>query len=151
VLSTPAGQPFCFVSELGDSARRVPEPPRFGSGRHLADQLSLDLPAADFERDADFWAALTGWPRRGQEDEFDRIAVPARLPAQLLLQRLDEDAPDGVHAHLDLCADDRDAEVRRHQELGAELVRRTEHWTTLRDPAGFVYCVTARRPGVRFT
>jgi len=151
VLATPAGQPFCFVTEEPDRARQAPPPPQTASGRHLVDQLCFDLPAADFERDADFWAALTGWRRRGREDEFDRIAVPEWLPAQFLLQRLDEDAPDGVHAHLDLSADDRDLEAARHQQLGAELVRRTEHWTTLRDPAGFVYCVTGRRTGLRFT
>lgn len=151
VLATPAGQPFCFVQEEPGRHRQAPDPPAFATGRHLPDQLSLDLPPDGFERDADFWAALTGWRRRGREDEFDRIAVPAWLPAQLLLQRLDAGAPEGVHAHLDLCADDRDAEVERHRALGAQVVRRTEHWTTLRDPAGLVYCVTARTPGVRFT
>jgi len=151
VLATPAGQPFCFVEEDAGRHRQAPEPPKFDSGRHLVDQLSFDLPAAEFDRDADFWAALTGWRRRGREEEFDRIAVPEWLPVQFLLQRLDEDDSDGVHAHLDLSADDRDADVERHRQLGAEVVRRTEHWTTLRDPAGVVYCVTARATGRRFT
>ena len=77
---------------------------------------------------------------------FDRLGVPRSLPAQILLQRVDDDAP---HAHLDFSADDRDAEAERHCALGAEVVRRTEGWTTLRDPSGAVYCVTVRPTGVR--
>jgi len=30
--------------------------------------------------------------------------------------------------------------------LGAEVVRVAEHWTTLRDPAGLLYCITDRDP-----
>ncbi|HVU91320.1 MAG TPA: VOC family protein [Jatrophihabitans sp.] len=151
VLATPAGQQFCLVAEDAGRPRRRAAPPRFGAHRSLADQLSLDLPAGAFETDAGFWAAFTGWPRRGPDgSEFDRLAVPGPLPAQLLLQRLDPDAPEGAHAHLDFSADDRDAEVERHRALGAEPVRRTRQWTTLRDPAGLVYCVTRRRTGERF-
>ena len=29
----------------------------------------------------------------------------------------------------------------------AEVVRRTDGWTVLRDPAGLAYCVTGRAPG----
>jgi len=37
------------------------------------------------------------------------------------------------------------AEVARHVELGAGVMRRVPgDWTTLRDPAGREYCVTAR-------
>jgi hypothetical protein len=35
-------------------------------------------------------------------------------------------------------------ETARHQDLGARAVRRTPHWTTLRDPAGRGYCLTRR-------
>lgn len=158
VLATPGGQPFCFIGEQPARGGRRPAPPRFPGGRSLADQFCFDLPAGEFDRDADFWAALTGWPRlRRQQEagtEFDRIGVPERLPAQFLFQRLGPDEADdigGTHAHLDLSADDRDAEVERHISLGAEVVRSTEGWTTLRDPAGLVYCVTCRSTGVRIT
>jgi Glyoxalase-like domain len=42
-----------------------------------------------------------------------------------------------------------DAEVQRHVELGARVVRRVPgDWTTLADPAGREYCVTGRSPGL---
>lgn len=46
--------------------------------------------------------------------------------------------------HLDLACDDRDAEEQRHRVLGADFVRRTDQWTTMRDPAGRDYCLTRR-------
>ena len=68
------------------------------------------------------------------------------MPVRILLQRLGSDDPGPARAHADLACDDRPAEVHRHVELGAEPVRVAEHWTTLRDPAGLVYCVTDRDP-----
>jgi hypothetical protein len=40
--------------------------------------------------------------------------------------------------------DDRDAETARHEAFGGDVRLRAEHWTTLRDPAGFTYCITDR-------
>ena len=64
----------------------------------------------------------------------------------MLLQRLEDEQP-SVTAHLDLSCDDRDAETSRQQALGADVVRRTDGWTVMRDPAGRHYCNTGRRPG----
>lgn len=40
----------------------------------------------------------------------------------------------------------RAAETDRHVALGGVVINPAEHWTTLRDPAGLVYCITERRP-----
>ena len=154
VLSTPAGLPFCLVAEEPGRIRTPSAPGSWPEGRSAFDQLCLDLPARAFESECDFWAELTGWPRLGRRDdtpEFDRLDVPTELPVQLLLQRLGEDDTGGIHAHADLSADDRATEVARHEALGARVVRVTDGWTTLSDPVGLVYCVTDRRPGVRYT
>ena len=57
------------------------------------------------------------------------------------------DDPQPIRAHVDLSCDDNAAEVARHERLGAQVVRRTEGWTTLRDPLGSLYCVSRRVPG----
>jgi predicted enzyme related to lactoylglutathione lyase len=147
VLETPAGQPFCLVADDRRSPRRRAPAPEWTAGRSLADQLCLDIPATRYDAETRFWADLTGWPYCSTDaPEFSRLNPPARLPVQFLLQRLGDD-PAVARAHLDMSADDRDAEVSRHQRSGATLVRICEGWTTLRDPAGLVYCVTRRRPG----
>jgi hypothetical protein len=51
----------------------------------------------------------------------------------------------------DLACDDVPAEVARQVGLGAQVVREVPgDWTTLRDPAGREYCVTARSPFADF-
>src|SRR5581483_11914549 len=100
---------------------------------------------ADFDDEARFWMELTGWERRASDHpEFDRLIRPAGHPLRILLQRMDETEP--IHAHVDFSCDDVGAEVARHEALGGEVVRRTEGWTTLRDPVGLAYCVTRRVP-----
>lgn len=134
VLRSPAGLAFCLVPWAGEAVR-----PR--GGRALVDQMCLDIPLPQFDAEADFWSALTGWPRRRvSPDEFDVLDRPPGMPLRLLLQRVG--GPAGMH--LDLACADRAAEVARHQQLGAQVEREREQWTTLRDPAGRRYCITDR-------
>lgn len=140
VLRSPAGLLFCVVAWSGERVRPAPV------GASLVDQVCLDVPVARFEAEAGFWSALTGWPRRAAGlPEFDFLVRPDGMPLRLLLQRTG-----GTRAgmHLDLACADVPAEVARHVALGASVVRRVPgDWTTLRDPAGREYCVTARWPG----
>ena len=145
VLGSPAGIEFCLVPWRGEAVR--PGAVRWPGGqRSVVDQLSLDVPVARFEAEADFWAGLTGWPRRAANlPEFEFLRRPAGMPVRLLMQRIGAAAA-GVH--VDLACDDVAAEVARHVGLGAQVVRRVPgDWTTLRDPSGREYCVTGRSPG----
>ena len=76
--------------------------------------------------------------------EFVFLERAPGLPVRLLLQRT---GSGGAGVHVDLACDDVDAEVARQVGLGAQVVRRVPgDWTTLRDPLGRDYCVTARPP-----
>nr|BFE72424.1 hypothetical protein GCM10020092_057250 [Actinoplanes digitatis] len=135
VLRSPAGLLFCLVPWRGEAVRLT-------GGRGLVDQMCLDVPRAVFDGEADFWAAVTGWERQpGSLPEFDFLVRPDGMPLRLLLQRV---GGDGAGMHLDLACDDRAAEVARHVELGAAVAWTGPRWTTLRDPAGWPYCVTDR-------
>jgi predicted enzyme related to lactoylglutathione lyase len=148
VLETPGGQPFCLARDDRPRARCRPEPPQWPSGRSLTDQLCLDIPADRYDRETEFWTALTGWrTARSDAPEFRRLDPPGTLPVQFLLQRLGAEDIAGPRAHVDLSADNRDAEVARHESLGATVRQVCEGWTTLHDPAGLIYCVTRRPPG----
>jgi len=145
VLSSPAGQPFCFMRH--DQEQRRARPRRWPTGQHsLLDQICLDIPADAFDAECGFWAELTGWPQGRTSAEFVNLVRPAAVPLRILLQRLGTDDPGPARAHVDLSCDDRPVEVRRQVELGAVQVTAAEHWTTLRDPTGLVYCVTDRLP-----
>ncbi|MDR6976770.1 hypothetical protein J2X68_003463 [Streptomyces sp. 3330] len=139
VLRSPAGQVFCAVPWLGESAR----PPVVAGSR--LDQVCMDVPPSAYESEVAFWSGLLpDWSARpGSRPEFHVVEPPPGLPIRILLQRLDAEGV--ARAHLDLaCGQDIDAVRARHEELGAVLVARRPHWTVMRDPAGGLYCLTAR-------
>jgi hypothetical protein len=141
VCGSPGGMTFCIV---GLHEQHVPTAQPWPTGRSIVDQVCLDIPPSDYDAEVGFWRDLTGWEVQPEESPgFVRLARPGGMPLQFLFQRL-ADEQYVVTGHLDLGCDDRDAEVRRHLDLGAAVVRRTEGWTTLRDPAGRDYCVTTR-------
>ena len=146
VLVSPGGLPFCLVRYRGQSARMVPVGEE--GRRSVLDQVCLDIPASTYDDECGFWADFTGWPLTDahSHDEFRRLTRPPAIPYAFLLQRLD-DLDGAVTAHLDLACEDRDAECERHVRLGAAVVRRTDGWTVMRDPAGLTYCNTRRRQG----
>jgi hypothetical protein len=144
VLRSPAGIVFCLVTWQGEAVCPAPVSWPGGSVSRV-DQLCLDVPADAYEVEAAFWPALTGWPLRAADrPEFAYLERPAGMPLRLLLQRL---GAGSAGMHVDLACAGVDAEVARHVALGAQVVRRVPgDWTTLRDPAGREYCVTARSP-----
>ncbi|GAA4711384.1 VOC family protein [Nocardioides conyzicola] len=143
VLRSPGGLVFCFVSH---PAARRPAAQTWPGGRSQVDQVCLDVPPSAYDVEVAFWQGLTGWDLTAvNEQEFERLQPPDDQPLRWLVQRLDDDGSE-VGAHLDLSADDRDAEVARHVALGATEVARHEWWTVLTDPVGITYCVTRRAP-----
>ncbi len=147
VLRSPGGFVFCFVHEV---LHERPWPTRWPQEHEsVVDQVCLDIPSDRYEAECAFWSGLTGWPVRGSvsRPEFRHLVRPDGIPIRLLLQRLGSSADGPVTGHLDLACDDRPTEVARHVTLGATVV--ADHgggWTTLRDPAGALYCITDRDP-----
>ena len=141
--SSPHGLVFCVVTE---TPARPPAPVDWGTHTSLVDQVCVDVPERWFDDEAAFWSALL---ERDLHDspgyaEFARLDRRPGDPLRFLLQRCGFDGP--VRAHLDLGTTARAAEVDRITPLGAPVVRVTEGWTTLRDPAGLEFCVTDRDP-----
>lgn len=141
--TSPGGLAFCVVTGAEAS---VPAPVDWGTHRSRVDQVCLDIPHEQWDRETGFWSALTGLEILDVDAPgFERLDMPASLPLQVLLQRRDDDeAP--VRAHLDLATDDPAAEVARLRGLGATFLHTGDAWTTLVDPAGLELCVTERRP-----
>jgi predicted enzyme related to lactoylglutathione lyase len=110
-----------------------------------------------------FWAEALGWPEQEIPDDFlqmlrdagvdvDRefyayyaIRDPAGTPSRLLFQRREKSRPESYPLHLDLVADDREAEIDRLVQAGATIEETKRHpertWTVLRDPEGTPFCV----------
>jgi Glyoxalase-like domain len=145
-MRSPGGLPFCLV----DQKEQVrPPAQRFEGNRSRLVQICVDSPPTLHDQEVAFWQAATGWRwRAGNGDEFaGKLYPPAGSSVQLLFQRLGSDDPaTAVRAHIDLGADDIDAEAVRLVGLDAEWLGPGRGWIVLRDPVGMVFCVTRNSP-----
>ena len=116
---------------------------------------------------AEFWAAALGYGRPEFPEEFlreieaeiergelDPTGWAMLMPSEghgprLLFQRRAKTPTESIPIHLDLAAEDRDAEVERLVGLGATFVETKSHriasveetWTVMKDPEGNGFCV----------
>ena len=97
--------------------------------------LQIDVPATDHDAALAYWAGALDGHDGGSGDGPSTHLHGVRSPLGVHVQRV-EDAVDGRY-HLDLAADDVDAQVERLVGLGATVVE----GTILRDPAGLLLCV----------
>lgn len=141
VLTSPGRLPFCVVRWDGEAKRPSPY-------AGIVDQVCLDITPSHFDAEGAFWADVTGWePRQGSRTEFVVLVRPPEQPLRLLLQRLDDERPGPVAAHLDLAAGGAlVTTVSRLTDFGARALRDTSGWVTMRDPVGREFCVTRREP-----
>jgi predicted enzyme related to lactoylglutathione lyase len=109
----------------------------------------LDYPADVYEAGADFWAAVTGWPRspqRGEHGQFTSLAPSTGL-GYLRVQRVGDGGP---RIHVDLWVDDLAAAADEAVALGAAVVAQPyDDVTILRSPGGFVFCLVPGTGGAR--
>jgi predicted enzyme related to lactoylglutathione lyase len=92
---------------------------------------------------AQWWADQLGGEVNDQTGGFFVIVVGG--PVQMAFQKVEDPTPGKNRIHVDLMADDLDAEVERMLTAGAALVERRSvgsfHWVTLSDPDANEFCV----------
>jgi hypothetical protein len=143
---SPGGLDFCVVAHHGEHERPIPSLWPDGH-RSILDQLCVDVAPGSFDAECAFWSEFSGWSlHEGSRKEFAYLTRSSGVALRLLFQRVEDSTKARASAHPDLASDDVGSEVLRHEALGAEVLWVLEDWTTLRDPAGLVYCVTRRRP-----
>jgi hypothetical protein len=145
-MRSPGGLPYCLV----DRQEHL-RPPALVCDAHRSRlvQICIDSPPTVQDQEVAFWRAATGWRwRESHHDEFaGKLHPPAGSSVQLLFQRLGPDDPGtAVRAHIDLGADDVEAETNRLVKLGAERLGPGRGWIVLRDPVGMIFCVTGNSP-----
>lgn len=95
-----------------------------------------------------FWAAVLGWPVSDpwpDHPEFVSFAPPLGA-AYVHRQAVGSAAPT---VHLDVEVEDLERTTGRLTALGAQPVRLTEDWQTLRSPGGLDFCLVRETTGVR--
>ena len=101
----------------------------------------ITIDTTDATRLSAWWAEQTGSRVAQDHDGGYLILAGGGLPSMLASQKVHDPTPGKNRVHLDLTADDRDAEVDRLVgRRGDESFR----WVTLADPDGNQVCVAGR-------
>ncbi len=100
----------------------------------------IDCKTTDLKGAAEFWSAALGMEMRGlageEGDKYIRL-VGQREPLHIEVQMVDHDS----RVHLDIGADDIEAEARRLEKLGAKRVAKVHGWIVMQAPTGQRFCV----------
>ncbi|WP_114559163.1 VOC family protein [Desertihabitans aurantiacus] len=116
-----------------------------------AAHVIVDLGPEVAEAGRAFWSGALGWAVGEpwpDHPEFCSLEPPGGAPSWVHLQEIDA----GARIHIDLMVDEMTAEGARLGDLGATVVRQTEHWLTMRSPGGMEFCLVgagAPEPGAR--
>ena len=100
----------------------------------------IDCKTTDLKGAAEFWSAALGMEMRGlageEGDKYIRL-VGQREPLHIEVQMVDHDS----RVHLDIGADDIEAEASRLEKLGAKRVAKVHGWIVMQAPTGQKFCV----------
>ena len=117
----------------------------------MSDMLRLGstvLGVSDVRRAAEFWGRALGYVPRDEvlDETFVVLAPPDGVGQNISLMRSETPVQDRPRVHLDLYADDPEAEIERLVELGAERVDWQDYpadpdFTVLADTEGNRFCV----------
>lgn len=105
---------------------------------------------ADMERAMAFWTAALGYVERHTDLDFAVLTDPNRRWSNLSLQLSIEPKRGRNRLHLDLYADDQQAEVERLESLGARRLpwdySPDADYVVMADPDGNEFCVIDAGP-----
>ncbi|MCD7097979.1 VOC family protein [Stenotrophomonas sp. MMGLT7] len=100
----------------------------------------IDCQGGDHEVAADFWSQALGLPRGATYADGDaRYTELTGAPAALNIEVQQVGHPSRVH--LDIEADDIDAEAARLEKLGARRIGFVKRWWVMEAPSGQRFCV----------
>jgi predicted enzyme related to lactoylglutathione lyase len=105
----------------------------------------IDCQTDDLDAAADFWSQALGLTitDRNAGDETAQYQMFGNTPADLQIEVQKVDHPSRVH--LDIEADDIDAEAARLEKLGAKKVAFVKRWWVMEAPTGQRFCVVRMR------
>lgn len=100
--------------------------------------LVIDCQTADLSEAIRFWSRALGYPVDGKEDDgrYATLKSPDR-EMKVLLQKVEHPS----RVHLDIEADDIEAEAVRLEQLGAKRIEKIKTWIVMEAPSGHRFCI----------
>ncbi|WP_434380743.1 VOC family protein [Melittangium boletus] len=105
----------------------------------------IDCQSEDLERATDFWSRALGRdvkPPQADSPGYRELATSSEEPL-VLIQRVDHPG----RIHLDIEADDLEAEAKRLEALGAKRVAFIKRWWVMEAPTGQRFCIVNPQRG----
>lgn len=99
----------------------------------------IDCQTEDLEAAAEFWSAALGLPMRVEAEDDPGYRLLRNAPGGLHVEVQKVSHPSRVH--LDIEADDLEAEARRLEALGARRIGNVKRWIVMEAPTGQRFCV----------
>lgn len=100
----------------------------------------IDCHTDDLDSAAEFWSEALGYRAKRSTDPAEGNYVLLETgPNEPHIELQSVDHPSRVH--LDIEADDIDAEVARLERLGAKRVKQVRNWCVMQAPTGHRFCV----------
>jgi predicted enzyme related to lactoylglutathione lyase len=146
VMADPEDNEFCVVSHAGS----VGKDPTSAFG-DLAPVAAVVFDCENPEAIAPFWAAATGWPALGQDDEGVWLRDPTASGPYLDLHRVAEPKTEKLRVHIDIAPfpnDNQATELDRLRSLGAtpiDIGQGDVYWHVLTDSEGNELCILTPR------
>jgi predicted enzyme related to lactoylglutathione lyase len=105
----------------------------------------IDCKVDDVDAAAEFWSKALGRAVKPPtpDDPLYRELTAADGEAMVLVQQVDHES----RIHLDIEADDLDAEAARLEQLGAKRLRFVKRWWLMQAPTGQVFCIIKPQRG----
>ncbi len=100
----------------------------------------IDCDTDDLDAAADFWSGALGAPTKEKADlsKSPYVGLKTRDDEPYVeVQKVDHKS----RVHLDIEADDVDAEVARLEKLGAKRIEKIKSWVVMEAPTGQYFCV----------
>src|SRR6185369_1276918 len=99
----------------------------------------IDCQTEDLDGAAQFWSQALGLPTRGDPGSEPGYRLLQNAPGDLHVEVQQVQHPSRVH--LDIEADDLEAEARRLEGLGAKRVALVKRWIVMEAPTGQRFCI----------
>jgi len=102
--------------------------------------LIIDCESDDLDVAARFWSAALGYPREQSADDgegrYAELKAPDGQP-YVEVQKVEH----ASRVHMDIEADDLEAEASRLESLGARRVAKIKKWIVMEAPTGQRFCI----------
>ncbi len=102
--------------------------------------IVIDCQTNDLDKEAVFWSQALGLRSKRSPDPEDENYIDLETESDeiaVLLQTVEHDS----RVHIDIEADDIEAEVTRLEKLGAKRIAHVKRWCVMEAPSGHRFCV----------